>query len=339
MGRKYNELKTLCERVMLQNEGLIRELNTNVFNPILTCSKNYETMLLAQDQAQCSSRYIWGLPTSKLTSQQLESLLYNWGSLCLFENDKGEIQFARYAQTGQLNEYGYLDEVQPIDFAGRVYDRKRAVISAQKPAVGDVCVILQDYTTFTPITEEISRRALNLSTTIRDEALVYQQLKSNIFLSAKKALAYCENEEQKNQVIKEAGAMLDATNPILAISKSKASGAGSALSDVMEFVNFNNNFDTQNYCQTINFYNKTRRAFNGIPAPDTFEKKERKITAESEDETTHSNLILEDGLRQRQNAINLFKLYCKNPENLKISVRINPILEDAIEAREVLEDE
>ncbi len=331
MSRKYNELKTLCERVMLENEDLIRRVNQGGFNPVATATNNYKKLLQAKDLALCSSRYIWDLPTSKLTSQQLEALFYQWGSLCLFEDDGGNIQFARYVTVGDLNKYGYLDEIQPIDFAGRVYGTRRAVITEKGADVtSDVCVIINDYTTVTPMVDEVGRAQLNACTTIHDEALVYNQLRTNIALSVKKAVALCDNEEQAKQVEQEALALLDPRRVIIPLTKSKTA-TGSALSDVLEIVNFQNTFDTQNYCQTIDFYDKTRRSFNGIPAPDTFEKKERKITAEAEDASVHTDLMLADGLSQRQSAIDLFKLYCKNPENLKISVKINPSLEQHFE--------
>ena len=134
-GNKY---KQLYQESMLQMQGLVDKINSGYFNPVKIQSLNkiaYTTMLQSKDLMMCANRYVWeGIPTN-ITSQQIEALLYQYGSLCMFENDEGEIIFSRYTMIGQLNPYGLMDKIQPIDFAGKAYDRVRSVIhsSSQKP--------------------------------------------------------------------------------------------------------------------------------------------------------------------------------------------------------------
>ena len=327
-----NKYKQLYQQSMLVNQGLIDTIYDNSFNPNVKMSfdrQAYTNMLTAKDLVLCANRYVWkGLPIN-LTSQQLESMLYQWGSLAMFENDKGELVFSRYTQEGDLNPYGLLDKIQPIDMAGKAYDVVRAVIHSANQAElkeGDkVCIIVNDYTSFTQITDELSRFAINSATTIKDQVTVHSQLMTNIFVSVKKALALCETEEQKNIVTQQVNAMLDPSKIIVPVSVTRVKG-GKGLESPIELFNFNNTFDTQNYCQTIDYYDKLRRSFNGIPSPDTFEKKERKITAEAEDTSTHTNLVLLDGLLQRQNAIRLFTKYCKNENNKNITCNLQEML-------------
>ena len=329
--------KQLYQKSMLINAGLIEQLNDKSFNPNASLSfdaEAYTTMLQSKDLVLCANRYVWkGLPIN-LTSQQLEAMLYQWGTLCMFENDKGELVFSRYAAIGDLNPYGLLDKIQPIDMAGNAYDAVRSVIHSANQAQlqeGDkVCIIINDYTTFTQMTNEASRYAINKATTIHDQVLVHSQLMTNIFLSVKKAMALCESEEQKNIVMQQVHALLDPSKPVVAISSSRGKN-GKGLDTPIEMFNFNNTFDTQNYCQTIDYYDKLRRSFNGIPAPDTFEKKERKITAEAEDTSTHTNLVLLDGLLQRQNAIRLFTKYCNNKDNKNITCNLQDMLIPEVE--------
>ena len=74
--------------------------------------------------------------------------------------------------------------------------------------------------------------------------------------------------------------------------------------------------------QAIDFYNKIRRLNNGIPAPDTFEKKERMITDELKNSTAFANFILSDGLLNRQIAVeSINKCFKQN-----ITVDYNEIL-------------
>lgn len=329
--------KQLYEQSMLVNQGLIDTIYDHSFNPNIKLSfdrQAYTNMLTAKDLVLCANRFVWkGLPIN-LTSQQLEAMLYQWGTLCMFENDNGELVFARYTAIGDLNPYGLLDKVQPIDMAGNAYGVARAVIhSASQGEIkpdDKVCIIINDYTTFTQFTNEMSRYAINTATTIKDQVTVHSQLMTNIFVSVKKALALCETEEQKNVVTQQVNAMLDPSKIIVPISATRGKN-GKGLEMPIELFNFNNTFDTQNYCQTIDYYDKLRRSFNGIPSPDTFEKKERKITAEAEDTSVHTNLVLLDGLLQRQNAIRLFTKYCKNENNKNITCNLQEMLMPQVE--------
>ena len=80
----------------------------------------------------------------------------------------------------------------------------------------------------------------------------------------------------------------------------------------------------------INFYYKIRRGFNGIPAPDVFEKKERMITSETESSQVHTDITLLDGLNQRKYACELMQKYW----GLDIDVTISDALGGVIDAED-----
>lgn len=327
--------KQLYEQSMLEQAKLIENYNSN-FNPAYVIDFNksaYEDYLITKDIMLCSNRYEWKNIPINLTSQQIEALLYQYGSLCMFENDNGELMITPFAKVGELNFYGQLDKVQPIDLSGKAYDVIRTVISsttANVPETEKVAIIINDYTSFVQISNELSRYHINKSTTIKDQVFVYSQLLTNMIVSVKKAIALCESEEQRDVITKQAKVLLNPNQPIVAVSTNKDKNGNLELP--VQLFNFNNTFDTQNYTQTIEFYDKTRRNYNGIASPDTFEKKERKIVAESEDTNLHTQIILYDGLIQRKNALELFKKYCKNPINKNIEVEINEILLPQIES-------
>lgn len=322
-----NKYKQLYQKSMLEIAGLIDKFNNGEFNPSFVPSfdsKMYTTMLHSKDRMQCVNRYIFEGLEKNLTSQKLETLIYDFFSLALFEDTDGKAVFYKFTRIGDLTPYGELDKIQPIDFSGKAYGPVRSVISAnnQRPlAPGEpFAVIMCDYTPPSFIDQALPRSAINLATTIKDQVTVYNQLHTNIILSVKKALALCDNEDQKNVMLGQVLDMLDPAKPIALMSASKNS-KGKEIDDQVQFVNFNNTFDTQNYCQTIDYYDKIRRGFNGIPSPDTFEKKERKITAEAENTMAHSKLVLFDGLMQRKIALELFNKFAKFKHNM--SVRIN----------------
>lgn len=319
--------KNMYKWTVHQYNQIMEKLNQGQTNPLSMMgfdAKAYTNMLIAKDRVQCANRLVWKNLEMNLTSQQLETMFYDFASLFLFENARGEAQFTRFTMIGELNPYGFLSKVQPIDFAGKPYDVVRSVITPnnERPlqAGEPFGVIINDYTTYSFLTNELSRAIINKDTTIKDQVSVFSQLHNNVILSIKKAIALCDNEEQRNVVMRHVADMLDPSCPITALvgnDKNK----GKTLDGEVQFANFNNTFDTQNYCQTIDYYDKIRRGFNGVPSPDTFEKKERKITAESENSMAHIKLVLFDALKQRQNALDLFNKYTNNRH--KMTVEIN----------------
>ena len=338
-----NKYKLLYESQRSEYGKVLDMINQikNEINPIFSPNFNragYEKMLIAKDRILCANRYTWNIPNSNLTSQQVEGMFYDYGALCLFEYE-GIPRFTKFVLTGDLNEIGQLCEITPIDFSGKMYPKMKAVIAGRDlppVAIGEnVAVIIYDYTTLTQAPDEMCRREVNRLSTIRSQVDVYAQLHNNIKLSTKKALAIVDTEEQAKVVKKQIEGMFDSSTAVDVVARQKGKG-GKVVNDLpLEMFNFDNNFDTQNYCQTIDFYDKQRRSFNGIPAPDTFEKKERKITAESENTNVHTNIVLYDGLQQRKLGVELFKKFCKVVSNKAISVEYGDILKEPDETQEV----
>ena len=318
--------KKLYKYTLHEYNQVLEQISDGYFNPKFKPSFDhtaYTAMLASKDRVQCVNRLIWKNLEMNLTSQDLETMFYDFGSLALFENSKGEAQFSRFTMIGELNPYGKLSKIQPIDFGGKAYDVVRSVISSNDmtplQAGEPFAIIINDYTTFSFLTNELSRGQINLATTIKDQVTVYNQLHTNILCSVKKALALCENEDQKNVILKQTMELLDPSK-IIAVLTANEKSRVNKLDEQVQFVNFDNTFDTQNYCQTIDYYDKIRRGFNGIPSPDTFEKKERKITAESENSLAHIKLVLFDALRQRQNALDLFNKYTLNRHRMTVEI-------------------
>lgn len=324
--------KKAYQASQLANAGLIQEINAirqQLTNPVIACGTvktEYTQYLQTLDIIECANRFIWdGLPIN-LTSQQLEALLYQWGSLCMFEDERGSLCFAPYATTGRLNEYGLLDEITPITLDGKTHMTKRSVLFRGDPKPAEyepVAVIVNDYTALTMVSTIVARAVL-ANATITPQVEAHIQLMCAISVSAKKALALCETEAQKDIIQRQLQALLDPTQPIVAVSSQRNSKGGLELP--VEMFALGVNLAIQEYTNAIDYYQRTRRHGNGVPAPDTYTKKERLITSETEDANTGTNIILDDGLRQRQEAIKLFTEYAKNPKNKNITCNINPIL-------------
>lgn len=342
-----NKYKSLYLKSQLEIAGLIDKFNN--FNPVHTVDFNkkaYATMLQTKDRILCANRIKWNLPDyMTLTSLQLESLFYDNYALIMFENKEkdNELVFARFSEIGKLSEYGILEDVIPIDFAGKTYPKMQGVLVGTDLSKIDPTkpwgVVIFDYTNVTQLQDAMPRGAINLETTINSQVEVYTQMHNNIVLSIKKAIAICDNEDQKSVMTEQLNNLLATDSPINAVCKQKGT-KGKALNDLpVEMFNFDNNFDTQNYTQTIDFYDKVRRSFNGIPAPDTFEKKERKITAESENVVVHTNMVLYDAYMNRKYSVELFKKLAQKPENKNITVEYGDILQEIIEPENKTEND
>lgn len=319
-----NKYKQCIAQMQLQLNGLLNDLNSRN-NPLEVFSrvgKGYKNMLSARDMFLCANRYIWENLPINFTSQELESLFYTYGSLCFFDHNN-KLIIARYTSTGELNSEGKLSKIIPIDFSGKAYKTCLNVLQPKSEEVVGTnnAIIINDYTALYQRDGIVPRGTINADSTIADQIEVLKQLRINIKLSIKKAIALCKDDDQKNAVLQQANTIFNNDYPIIPLS-----GGKGELDNLIEMWNFDKNFDTQNYCQQIEYYDKIRRKFNGIPSPDTFEKKERKITAESANDNDDTFLTLYDGFLQRKNGLELCKKYLKVDGIEKVDIKINPIL-------------
>ena len=290
------------------------------FNPINTINfseLSYRNLLLTNDRIQCVSRFVWDNLPNAFDSEDIETLLYTYGSICCFL-DNDNLIFSPFSLSGKLDKKGNLYNIQPLTLDGKkAYGNKRRCYTpnCELDYNDDACIIIQDYTGCIQINNNVSRETLNNTTTINDEVKTYRILLYNIILSINKLVVNCSSEEQAKIVISQAKQMLDPQQPIIAVS-------GNEMINNMKVNQYLDKLNVDEIVRAIEFYNKKRRHGNGVPAPDTFEKKERLITDEIENSTTHSNLILWDGLRNRQKGAN----YINKCFGTKINVEINPVL-------------
>lgn len=321
-----NKYKQLFLGSQLRLNNLIDDINSGKFNPMSVNKRDYEEYLDNQDRLIACNRYIWDFGgLLNLTTQELESIMYTKGSLLIVAHD-GRLEFTDYAENGKLQIYGKLAKVTPITLSGVSYSETKSVIMPNGENATDAgAIIMNDFTPYFTGRPQ-SRQQLNRLLQ-SDEATVYRQLLNNIMLSIKKAIASCDNLDQANTIMSQAKSILDIDSPIIAVAKKK--GSNKVIDDIpLDMFNFSNNFETQNYCQQIEFYSKKRRQDMGVVTPDTFEKKERKITSETQGSNTYAELMLMDGYFNRLEKLNLAKKYfrAKVPNIDAVTVSINPIL-------------
>lgn len=299
----------------LYERNTIPDLNPE-FKPTFD-SIRYKNMLIIADRIQCVNRIkLKGLP-SAFTSQDVEGMLYDKGAICAFEDVDKTLIFSSFTLRGKIMKKGKLYKIQPIGLDGKVYGAKKRVYT---PDCGfefdsDCCIIIKDYSTCIMNDTLIPRAEINMHTTIADEVKVYRQLVYNIIMSIKKIIVSGVSEEQSKVIEQNAKKLFDPSQPILTFS-------GKDITDFTSkygVTQFADKLDVDTFTRAISFYNKTRRNFNGVPAPDTFEKKERMITPEMEDVGKGTNLILYDAYMQRKIAFD----WINKAFGLNIEVEIN----------------
>lgn len=322
-----NKYKVLYQKSQLEQLGLINKINELATNPHLelgATARAYNILLCAKDRAQCANRYVWRNLPVNITSQELETFFYNFGSLCFFVNRKGELIIAKYATSGTLNRMGRLNKIKPIDFAGNSYDFELNVLQPDgNVAQGvDVAVIINDYTASYQNVSEQPRAWINKNSTIQDQTTVYQQLINNVIVSVKKAIALASDEDQATAVRLQVSDMLTSANPVAVLA-----GQTKMQDQPLQMFNFSNNFDCQNYCAQLDYYDKVRANFNGIATPPTAEKREHLVNAEIDNVNKVSDIMLYDGLKTRQDGLELLKKYYPNrPDIQAITVEVNDYL-------------
>lgn len=323
-----NKYKVLYQKSQLEQLGLINKINDLATNPHLelgATARAYNTLLRAKDRAQCANRYVWKNLPVNITSQELETFFYNFGTLCFFvDKNKGELVIAKYATSGTLNRMGRLNKIKPIDFAGKSYDFELNVLQPDgNVAQGvDVAVIINDYTASYQNVSEQPRAWLNANSTIQDQTTVYQQLINNVIVSVKKAIAIAADEEQATAVRLQASDMLTSASPVAVLA-----GKDKPQDLPIQMFNFSNNFDCQNYCAQLDYYDKVRANFNGIATPPTAEKREHLVNAEIDNVNKVSDIMLYDGLMCRKAGLELLKKYYPNRQDIQaITVEVNDYL-------------
>lgn len=279
--------------------------------------RNYTNMLQTADRLQCINRYVTeGLPNA-FTHDFIEDKLYYKGAICCMWYDN-DIIFTDFTSSGKLNKLGQLDWVEPISFDGHSFGFKLRCYNESGDYKFDknCAVIIKDYSMSFGLEKGIPRCNLNKFTTIQDEVMTYKQLYINILMNVNKLLVRCENESQSKNLLKQAKNLLDPTQLLIGVQNLNS------FNEDFEMQKFVDKVDITGLTQAIDFYNKIRRQFNGIPAPTSFEKKQRMITDEIADATTAGDLILYDGYMQRKIAYDrINKCFGTN-----IKVKINPIL-------------
>lgn len=295
-------------------------------NQVNTLGIEYQQVLADLDAQQNCNKYVWkGLPNN-LTSWLIEQMLYFKGSLCGFI-EGGILYILPYAQSQGVNLYGMPNAVKPISYNGAGAE-KRDVFKDKKLNINyfgkpddnaKACLLFDRLPVWSANASPLSRFQLN-RVLVEYQADILERVKHNLQNTNKKAVFYCESENQADQLKADLRDQYGSNDPFIV----KVKGMDNEGKDGGPLQNGIDS-QTQNLFEAWQSINSIRCMCSGISNGGAFEKKERQITGELQGDNVQTDIVLDAGLKMRQLFIQQMKdIYPEYADMLgKITVEIN----------------
>lgn len=268
---------------------------------------DYMSLIRDLDVQEYCSRYKWkGLP-NYLPSWLIENMLY-WrsGLVMYFEGDM--LRVLPYAQDGELNEYSLPTYVYPIAYNGNntdgaKYTRRLKVYGYGSKDPNADCVLLFDRPSFFQGVKPICRGVLQTNI-IDDQSAMLERVKMNLKASQKKATFQAEDGGQANSLRNDINESYNDNTPFLIVKR--------GMQDYLKNGVFSTDIpnESQQNMETYQSYDSIRKGMLGYKNNGAFEKKERVVTAEKDNQNSSNSNIMDIGLEMRQLAFKqLLEIY------------------------------
>lgn len=268
---------------------------------------NYQSLVFNMDYEQATGRYIWkGLPEG-IDGYLIETMLYFRGSLAGVFNG-GKLTVLPYAGTGGINRYGLPNKVKLLEFNGtssdgNAYIKEEYYVSSNVEIKEKGAVILRDRYAIGR-SGLVAPRFLINSAIIELEAEIISRIKTNIKNSDTKVVFYCDDDKQKAAFEKAIQEAYTADSPFVVVVK----GSNRWGQDNTDYMHGQVGLKAQELFESWQSVNNIRVMSEGIINGGAFEKKERVVNAEVQDESTQTSIILNSGLICRKLWIEQMKL-------------------------------
>jgi len=296
-------------------------------------------LLRIKDEQQAVNRYKWEIPSGlKLTSEELERMLYYRGQLCFFRMKKPDSNdynyyITPYALNGTINLYGQFNVVKPVPFAAgqdSKDDNKKSNLDnialalsllsltvirkndeiTDKTDKDNVCVLLHDYTK--QYSETIIPRQQIQEPILELMSLTITYLRTNMLASVGVKGIRCADQDQYRQVI-------EGSHSLDNYAKNGSIWYPILGSVEMQELTDKNIAGMNDYMQTHQSLDNLRLSLYGLANGGVFEKKAHTLGKEEELNQTNTDLVYDDGLSIRKNFCELVnKIW-----NIGLSVREN----------------
>lgn len=281
-------------------EQFILENGTKItFNiPVKTAlGAEYRSFIRDLDIQEFSSRYKWtGLP-SYISGWTIENMLY-WRSSLVGYFDGDTLKVLPYAQNGDLNIYSMPSKVYPISYTGTNEDGKKLGIELVINRHGGKDTqangaLLYDRPPFFQGSKPLCRGLLN-DRVIDDQSAQLERLQLNLAASFKKGLFTAEDKGQAESIKRDIKDAYEDNSPFIVVKESMQS----ALKNGVFSTDIPN--ESQQHIETYQSLNNIRKSSMGYCTNGAFQKKERVITSEKDNENSSSYNMIDIGLEMRQ---------------------------------------
>lgn len=272
------------------------------------------------DEQEAVNRFTWYNLPSGIDGQLLERIIYYRGQAALFymkEMDK--FYFLPYALDGGIDPYGRFESVTPLPFLGGTTDEEKGKVKAwiqglsripvysieevfenpSKYNVEDYCVILKDYTPQEG--ENIVPRKMLQERFIDLMSEAFPMARTNLIANCGVQGLRVSDPDSKAEV--------DKMN--LVIKRSSLSGEPYVPvfgpQDFQELTG-NGSSRVQDFLMYMQSIDNFRRSAYGLKSGGVFEKKAHELQAEAMVNQSNTDLIYNDGLKNRQRFCDLVNL-------------------------------
>lgn len=313
---------------------LLTQAGFNIPTDISFEKQDYKELVFNMDFEQATGRYVWKNLPDGIESHLIETMLYFRGSLAAVFNG-GKLKILPYANQGTINEYGLPTQIKLLTFNGTsandndVYgDSKGYNVSSGVEIKKGGAVLLYDRA---PVSRSglVAPRFIINACLINLEAEIISRIKGNIKNSDKKVVFYAEDDNQKaafQTAIKEA---YDADSPFIVVVK----GSQRWGTENTDYMHGEVGLKAQELFEAWQSINNIRVMSEGILSGGAFEKKERVVSDEVQDETEQSTLILQAGLNLRRIWLECMKLTWPEYKN-----KLDPIAVETVASKTTLKN-
>lgn len=299
-------VKTCTEGVNLR-EALAAQRRT--INPVAVRDiprEEYEAFLFDLASQQAAGRYRWRYLPNGLKSYLVEQMLYLRGALCgfpnkgVFEGQPKDFYILPFAVQDGVNVYGLPNAIKPMPYQGPLSNKP--TLQAQRSLIIDAtgnynpkaeAVLLYDRLPLFNGKSFNSRIAYN-ACLINELAEIMARLHINIVTSTKKIWVKIMSAKQQRQAEQELDEALSTDKPYVLV----AGGYD------FEVPNTEISINTQELWEAFSSYMALLMQSLGVQNAGVFNKKERQLVDEVQQEGAETSLIEDAGLEMRQQFIN-----------------------------------
>ena len=317
MGAKLPDLMTMIQMGIDPATGLPTRAGIGSDNRI---KEDVRRAIRIMDEQEAINRYTWYNLPSGINGQLLERIIYYRGQgAFFFLKEMDSFYFLPYALDGGIDPYGRFENITPLPFLGGTTEEKNGKVKAwieglkyipvysieeifanpSKYTIDDFCVILKDYTP--QESENVIPRKIIQERFIDLMAEAFPMARTNLIANSGVQGLRVQEEDTKKQVevmnsmIKRSALNGDPYTPVYGPTEFQEL-TGGATGKVQDFLM---------YMQSIDNF---RRSAYGLKSGGVFEKKAHELQAEAMVNQSNTDLIYNDGLKNRQAFCDLVNL-------------------------------